>query len=128
MSFKKALVLMILVTAATAPGADAQTSRQDIEARINALTPEDTRDLVLKARAGDAMSQYILGRAHKLGKGVARSDAEAVKWIRQAAEQGYVLAEIDLANMYFQGAGVPADPKDGMQWLHKAADHRDSMA
>jgi len=128
MSFKRILVPIMLVAAATALGARAQTSPQEIEARINALTPEDTRDLFLKAQAGDALSQYVLGRAHKLGRSVARSDAETLKWIRKAAEQGYVLAELYLAGMYAQGEGVPQDANEAMRWLRKAADHRDSTA
>src|SRR5438552_814691 len=102
------LLVLILLAASTAAafGAGTQRSRQEIEARIPALTPEDTRELFLKAQAGDAMSQYVLGRAYKLGQSVTRNDAEAVKWIRKAAGQNLALAELELANMYFEGDGI----------------------
>ena len=123
------LVVILLVTSITAAlGAGAQTPPQDIEARIRALTPEDTRDLLLKAQAGDAAAQYMLGRAYKRGYGVARSDGEGINWLRQAAAQSYAPAEMQLANIYFQGDGVAKDETEGMKWLKKAAQHGDSMA
>lgn len=128
MLFKRMLVPTIIVAAVTALSAGAQTSRQEVEAKVNALTPQETREVLLKAQAGDANAQYLLGRAHQLGRSVARSDAEAAKWIRKAADQGHVLAEMSLANMYFQGEGVPRDDNEGMRWMRKAADHRDAMA
>ena len=35
--------------------------------------------------------------------------AEAAKWARKAAEQGYALAQADLGVMYWNGQGVPQD-------------------
>lgn len=129
MPISRLLVLIFLSASITAAfGTGTQTSRQQIEARIAALTPEDTRDLVLKAEAGDAAAQYVLGRAYKVGRSVARNDAEATNLIRKSAVQGYVLAEMELANMYLQGDGVPQDAGEGMLWLRKAAEQRDSMA
>ena len=125
---KTMLVPLMLVAAVTTMATDAQVSKQDIEARIKALTPEDTRDLYLKAQAGDATAQYVLGRAYKLGQSVARSDAEALQLIRKSAEQGHVPAQLYLAGMYLQGDGVPQDDNEGMRWLRKAAGNRDPLA
>jgi TPR repeat protein len=40
------------------------------------------------------------------GQGMSQNYAEAAKWLRLAAEQGYVVAESDLAVMYEMGQGV----------------------
>ena len=128
MPLNRLLVPILIGTAVIALGAGLQTSRQDIEARIEALTPKAAPDLKRKAEDGDATAQYMLGRAHRLGYGVGRNDAEAVKWIRKAAGQNFALAEMELANMYFEGEGVAKDMAEGMKWLKKAADHGDSLA
>jgi TPR repeat protein len=123
------LVLIFLSVSITAIlGDDTKTSRQEVEARITALTAEDARDLYLKAEAGDPAAQYILGRAYKVGRSLARNDAEATNLIRKSAAQGYVLAEMELATMYLRGDGVPQDAREGMRWMRKAAEQRDSMA
>ena len=41
------------------------------------------------------------------GEGVPEDDAEAVKWYRLAAEQGYAGAQSNLGVMYSNGEGVP---------------------
>jgi uncharacterized protein len=40
-----------------------------------------------------------------LGRGVSQDDAEAVKWYRKAAEQGYPAAQFNLGEMHRQGRG-----------------------
>ena len=127
MQFHRLLVPILFLVAVTALGAGFQTSREGIETRIKALAPGDAPDLIRKAEGGDALAQYMLGRAHKLGYGVARNDADAVKWIGKAAGQNFAIAEMELANMYFQGEGVAKDIAEGMKWLRKSADHGDSL-
>jgi hypothetical protein len=54
---------------------------------VSILSPvEDPR---VRAEQGDAKAQYSLGAAYALGEGVAKDSAEAVKWYRKAADQGY---------------------------------------
>ncbi len=48
------------------------------------------RDL---AEQGDAVAQYNLGVCYENGRGVTQSYTEAVKWLKQAAEQGYAEAK-----------------------------------
>jgi hypothetical protein len=43
------------------------------------------------------------------GAGVARDYAEAAKWARTSAEQGYAPAQIDFGYLYEQGKGVALD-------------------
>src|SRR5690242_3376538 len=50
-----------------------------------------------KAESGDAQSQFELGRACELGSlGVAKDEAETVKWYRKAAEQNFSAAQYNL--------------------------------
>src|SRR5580698_10718410 len=55
------------------------------------------------ADQGNARAQYILGSMYDEGRGVAQSDADALKWYRMAAEQGDTSAQYDLALMYAEG-------------------------
>ena len=45
------------------------------------------------AEAGDVDSRYGLGLMYHKGEGVPQDSAEAVKWFRQAAEQGLAVSE-----------------------------------
>ena len=58
------------------------------------------------ARGGDAAAQYSLGNTYRRGQGVARDDAEAVRWYRKAADQGNASAQYLLGVMYDGGRGV----------------------
>ena len=50
------------------------------------------------------------------------NDAEAAKWYRKAAEQGYVDAQYNLGVAYAHGEGVPEDDKEAVKWFRKAAE------
>ncbi len=56
------------------------------------------------------------------GRGVAKDEAEAVKWYRKAAEQGLATAQFNLGLKYERGEGVAKDHGKADKWLHKAAD------
>ena len=61
-------------------------------------------DLRAKAEKGDAQSQYELGTAFDKGSlGVAKNEAEAVKWFRKAAEQNDAQALCYLGYLLRQG-------------------------
>ena len=55
------------------------------------------------------------------GNGVPQDYAEALKWYRKAAEQGYALAQYNLAVMYDNGNGVPQDDTTAYMWVNLAA-------
>jgi len=42
-------------------------------------------------------SDILLGKRYANGTGVVKSKGEAAKWIRKAAEQGFDVAQFDLA-------------------------------
>ena len=54
----------------------------------------------VKAEKGDAKAQTLLGIFYQLGAGVPKDDAEAVKWYRKAADQGYATAQFNLGVIY----------------------------
>jgi hypothetical protein len=63
---------------------------------------------------------------YQSGDGVRRDYKEAVKWYTKAAEQGNVLAQDWLGDMYSIGSdfyeGVPRDDKEAIKWYTKAAE------
>jgi TPR repeat protein len=90
-----------------------------------------------KAEAGNAGSQVELGRRYEQGKGVAKDQAEAVKWFRKAAEQNFAKAQFNLGVCYAHGEGVAKDeveaesarvfgmakdPVEAVKWYRKAAE------
>ena len=59
-------------------------------------------------------------------KGVPQNYAEAVRWYRKAADQGYADAQFNLGNMYAKGLGVPQDSAEAVHWYYEAADSGDA--
>ena len=54
------------------------------------------------------------------GDGVPENGAEAVKWYRKAAEQGYAAAQFELGLMYESGIGVPENNIGAYAWWSMA--------
>lgn len=74
------------------------------------------------ANLGDPKAQLYLGSMYGNGKGVPLDHAEAAKWYRKAAEQGYAKAQWYLGRAYYNGAGLPRDYAEAEKWYRKAAD------
>ena len=55
------------------------------------------------------------------GSGVPQDAAEAVRWYRLAAEQGFARAQNNLGVMYTNGEGVPQDNVEAHMWLNLSA-------
>ena len=55
-------------------------------------------------------------------------DAQAVSWFRQAADQGHVVAQFRLGEMYDLGLGVRKDYAQAVAWYRKAADQGNGLA
>ena len=54
-------------------------------------------------------------------RGVPKDFAQAAKWYRNAAEQGYATAQYNLGLMYIEGVGIPKDYVTAYMWLLLAA-------
>ncbi len=73
-------------------------------------------ELKAKAEQGDAQAQASLGDQYYYGQGLAKNQAEAVKWWLKAAEQGDPKSQFSLAFCYFQGLGVERDVTQALKW------------
>ena len=56
------------------------------------------------------------------GSGVHQDYAEAFRWYRKAAEQGYAKAQFNLGVMYYNGYGVRRNFHLSKEWFGKACD------
>src|SRR5260370_5242037 len=91
------LTVLLLVTAAVF-----QLPAQQNEADRKVLA-----EIRAGADKGDAKAQYELGRAFFSGTlGVAKDEAEAVKWFRKAAGQNVADAQHCLRGRYSSGEGA----------------------
>ena len=94
--------------------------------QLPAQQNEADRKVLAEIRAGadkgDAKAQYELGRAFFSGTlGVAKDEAEAVKWFRKAAEQNVADAQYNLGVCYDSGEGVAKDEIEAYKWWLLAA-------
>jgi TPR repeat protein len=74
------------------------------------------------AQKGDAMAEYLTGKAYDDGAcGLTTDKREALRWYKAAAVQGDMLAAYETGETYFTGDGVPTDYPKAKQWFLKAA-------
>jgi TonB family protein len=73
------------------------------------------------AEKGNASAQRNVGLLYRNGHGVARNDAEAVRWLSESALQGNASAQNDLGTMYLDGRGVAKDSHTASLWFKQSA-------
>jgi uncharacterized protein len=76
------------------------------------------------ADRGDITSQFYLGRAYELGRGVSQDYALAFKWYSKSSERGDHVASdgvVGLAGLYEHGLGVPQDLNRAVALFKQAA-------
>lgn len=83
-------------------------------------------DLLHKAQAGDAKSQYELADAYFEGRGMAMDPKQGLVWLRKSAGQGYGGAEATLGfffqkGFYQNGVAIAPDAQEAANWYRKAA-------
>ncbi len=76
------------------------------------------------ALQGEAQAQFVVGCFFE----GCEDYAEAVKWYRRAAEQGYVDAQNNLGECYESGQGVEQNYDKAVKWYRKAAEQGDVNA
>ncbi len=74
-----------------------------------------------EAQAGNAQSQFNLGRIYYTGYGVPLDLDEARKWFCEAAKQDHPIAKSQCAAMLYNGQGGPADRDQAMAYLQDSA-------
>lgn len=98
-----------------------QVHAEDTSTATRNVANETFEQAKKAAEQGDAIAQYNLGLHYVDGRGVAKSDAEAVKWYRKAADQGNADGQFELGYMYESGKGVAKDEAQAAKWYQKAA-------
>lgn len=74
------------------------------------------------AEAGDAESQFAIGRMYARGEGVPQVSTSAARWFARSAEGGHVLATFNCAILLERGEGVSTDPAAARGLFIKAAE------
>lgn len=72
--------------------------------------------------AGSAAAKRNLAQLYERGRGVERSEPNAVRWYEAAATGGDRDAMYQLATRYERGRGVKKDETQALQWYTKAGD------
>ncbi len=96
------------------------------------MTSEDPREgarwLRRSADQGHLQAQTSLASLHLQGKGVERSESEAMLWLGRAAAQGHAVAQATLGTFYLQGEqrGTPEDLLLAYMWLDVALPNLES--
>ena len=112
-------VIGVLLFGAGSAWADLDDAKAAAQRGDLATALEELRPL---AEQGVPVAQFQLGNMYRLGKGVPKDDAEAVKWWRKAAGRGFADAQYNLGIAYEYGHGVPVNDTEAVKWYRKAAE------
>jgi hypothetical protein len=86
-------------------------------------------ELRQRAERGDVHAQSELAQFYEFGLGAAPKDyAEALRWYRQAADQGDSASRDGLGRMYFSGVGVKQDYAESARWYQCPRPSEKSLA
>ena len=100
---------------------DVDAIRNEMNQAYNNQNYTKARELALTI-PDDATAQNCLGDIYaKPPFGGTHDFAQALKWYKKAAKQGYAKAQYNIGDMYRCGHGVPRDPAKAMKWYRKAA-------
>ena len=90
------------------------------------------KNLLLVGLLTACCTGFALSKGELLAKGIRcyknKNFTEAVKWFRQAAEQGDAKAQYNLGWCYARGEGVEPDDFEAAKWYRKAAEQGHSKA
>ena len=86
------------------------------------------RETLPAARAGDRGAQYMVGMAFLFGDGTRQDIPEAVRWLKQSADNGLPQSMVALAQLHDVGEGVAQDANLATQWRQRAARAGDPTA
>src|SRR5260370_19553470 len=115
---KELLLIALLITVGHTDFAAAQSLASASEQKSS---PLDLKGLTKKADSGSTESQFQLGLAYQLGKGVNKDIAEAIKWYRVAANHGDPAAQNNLGYIYQTGPKAVRDLTEASRWYMRAA-------
>lgn len=88
-----------------------------------AVDKDKAEQLILHAATyfGNADAQYRIGELY-LDRSDDPNPLQGARWLALAAHKGHVAAQAKLGDMLFNGAGIKAQPTEGLMWLSIAHD------
>lgn len=145
---RKQILLVLLVFAAASVQAASEPSSGDtpkVEGQSavsqkplpkgEPATPKKTEydklplpQLLAKANANDLLAQFELASRFNYGRGMPRNTAEALRWLRKAAEAGQEDAARLLAVKWYNGYDVLQNFDEAMKWARVLAEKGDIPA
>ena len=105
-----------------APTPASTASAYQLQDKAKALKLQDLESLENRANAGEPEAETLLALALHSGTLLRRDDAEALRLLRKAADQGFMAALESLGIFSAMGIGMgqPA-PAEALEWYKKAA-------
>lgn len=92
-----------------------------LEPTSDSILDDDSQPtLRVRAYKGDPEAQYQLGMIYLKGVGTDSNPKFAVEWLRMAATQGHLAAQLALADCYTYGWGVEIDETQAEYWRNKS--------
>jgi len=77
------------------------------------------------ANLGDSSCAYFIGEAYiKEGHGTQTNIVEGFRWIQKSADQGYAMAQLELARRYFEGDAITQNRTNAVRYFELAADNQ----
>ena len=73
------------------------------------------------ADLGNNEAAYALGLQYRQGRGVTRDVRRAAEWLKRAADDNLVAAQVEYAIMLFNGDGLSTDEAGAVRYFRKAA-------
>ncbi|MBF1165546.1 MAG: caspase family protein [Dechloromonas agitata] len=125
-------------TAQSVPWFDALNGQEwdlldwEIQQRAQRLTADELPLLEHEATGGSLVHQTTLGLVYREGVEKAiepasgkvtrfnANNSKALKWLAQAAEAGFPIAQVELGEMYFAGHGVDRNLDTARHWIEQA--------
>ena len=93
-----------------------------ISGPVSACMIGDYDGCLKEALEGDAKAQTGLGFMYVKGRGVDKSDVEALKWYRLAAQQNNAFAQLEIGIMYKDGRAVEQSHEEAVKWFRLSAE------
>lgn len=129
MSFRRYLILGLLLLAAQAPSPPARADMDGAWAAYDRGDYQAAADLFrAEAERGNADAQYMMGAIYNDGDIGPRDYATAAGWYSKAAAQGQPDAQNSLGYLYDFGLGVPRDQAKAEQLYESAAAAGNTLA
>ena len=117
------VAIFLAATVVPLPASAQMTMVEANEAYDQGRIDQALEAFLFHAEQGHPEAQHKRGRLHFNGTGgMSRDPAEAARWYRLSAMQGYGKAQLDLAGLYAKGEGVPKDGTEAERWLRLAAE------